>query len=129
MFGVIMPDVLKTPMLSDELNLLRINGISMLVRIDSADTIYRCHQLEGDRDQFITSHRFNAIKKQGWYIRSWAYDGPIASLEPFRPVRGVQRNYYSLQNKVNKYSTTKGRGKVMTWMIVLLTSRYYKARK
>lgn len=28
--------------------------------------------------------RFNAIKKQGWYIRSWAYDGPIASLEPFQ---------------------------------------------
>jgi hypothetical protein len=36
---------------------------------------------------------------------------------PFSTVRGVQRNYYSLQNKVNKYSTTKGRGKVMTWMM------------
>jgi hypothetical protein len=26
---------------------------------------------------------FKAVKKQDWYIRSWAY-GPIASLEPFR---------------------------------------------
>ena len=24
------------------------------------------------------------LKNAGWYIRSWAYDGPIASLEPFK---------------------------------------------
>lgn len=28
--------------------------------------------------------RFNTVKKPGWYIRSWTYDGPIASLEPIR---------------------------------------------
>jgi hypothetical protein len=48
---------------------------------------------------------------------------------PFSTVRGVQRNYYSLQNKVNKYSTTKGRGESDDLDDVLLTSRYYKARK
>ena len=30
--------------------------------------------------------RFNAVKKACWYIRSWAYDGPIASLESFRQI-------------------------------------------
>jgi hypothetical protein len=32
----------------------------------------------------IEDDRFNAVKKAGWYIRSWAYDAPNASLEPFR---------------------------------------------
>lgn len=24
----------------------------------------------------VEDDRFNAVKKPGWYIRSWAYDGP-----------------------------------------------------
>jgi|SRR3954451_23698120 hypothetical protein len=24
------------------------------------------------------------VRKAGWYIRSWVYDGPLASLEPFK---------------------------------------------
>ena len=31
--GMIMPDVIRNPMLSDVLNLLHINGISLLIRI------------------------------------------------------------------------------------------------
>jgi hypothetical protein len=34
MSGIVNPDGLKSPILSDELNLLRLNGINMLVRID-----------------------------------------------------------------------------------------------
>lgn len=32
----------------------------------------------------VENNKFNAVKKAGWYLRSWAYDGPIASLEPFK---------------------------------------------
>ena len=28
--------------------------------------------------------RFSAMKKAGWYMYSFAYSGPIASLEPFK---------------------------------------------
>lgn len=28
--------------------------------------------------------RFNTGKKADWYVRSWAYDGPVASLERYR---------------------------------------------
>jgi hypothetical protein len=31
----------------------------------------------------VEDDRFNAVKKQGWYI-GHGLDGPIASLEPFR---------------------------------------------
>ena len=56
MSRIINPDGLKSPILSDELNLLRINGISMLVRVDylilSIDTInYKVTEIK-----FITSH-------------------------------------------------------------------------
>jgi hypothetical protein len=32
----------------------------------------------------LIDDNFHRIKKPGWYIRSWAYDGPTASLEPFK---------------------------------------------
>ena len=41
--------------------------------VDYNDTRY--YRVEDDR--------FNAVKKPGWCIRSWTYDDPLASLEPF----------------------------------------------
>jgi hypothetical protein len=42
--------------------------------VDHDDVRY--YRLEDDN--------FNAIKKQGWYIRDAQYDRPIALLEPFK---------------------------------------------
>jgi hypothetical protein len=36
----------------------------------------RSYRLEDDR--------FNAVKKAGWHIRPWAYNGPFARLELFK---------------------------------------------